>query len=147
MMDNVIPSRTGFINKYLGDGFMAVFRVPLENPQARRRAVEAGYELLRAVERVNETGEYPPTRIGIGLHAGEVVTGNIGTPQRREYTVIGEVVNIAARVEALNKEFGSQFLISSEVYEDVKDDVPDAKDLGSVTVKGSEATIEIYQLA
>lgn len=147
MMDNVIPSRTGFINKYLGDGFMAVFGAPLENPQARRRAVEAGYELLRAVERVNETGEYPPTRIGIGLHAGEVVTGNIGTPQRREYTVIGEVVNIAARVEALNKEFDSQFLISSAVYEDVKDDVPDAKDLGSVTVKGSEAPIEIYQLA
>ncbi|MAF09639.1 adenylate cyclase [Candidatus Poribacteria bacterium] len=147
MMDDLIPTRGGFINKYLGDGFMAVFGAPLANPEARHRAVEAGYELLRAVERVNETGEYPATRIGIGLHAGEVVTGNIGTPQRREYTVIGEVVNIAARVEALNTEFGSQFLISSAVYEDVRDDVPDAKDLGSATVKGSETPIEIYQLA
>lgn len=147
MMDNIIPGRAGFINKYLGDGFMAVFGAPLENPEARHRAVEAGYELLRAVERVNETGEYPPTRIGIGLHAGEVVTGNIGTPQRREYTVIGEVVNIAARVEALNKEFDSQFLISSAVYEGVQNDVPDAKNLGGVMVKGSEAPIGIYQLA
>ncbi len=146
-MDNIIPTRGGFINKYLGDGFMAVFGAPLENPDARARAVEAGYELLRAVERVNESGEYPPTRIGIGLHAGQVVTGNIGTPQRREYTVIGEVVNVAARVEALNKDFDSQFLISSAVFEDVKQGVPDAKDLGSVTVKGSEAPIDIYPLA
>ncbi len=146
-MNDIIPTRAGFINKYLGDGFMAVFGAPLENPEARLRAVEAGYELLRAVERVNGTGEYPPTRIGIGLHAGEVVTGNIGTPQRREYTVIGEVVNIAARVEALNRDFDSQFLVSSAVFEGVKQAVPDAKDLGSVVVKGSEAPIEIYQLA
>jgi adenylate cyclase len=141
-----VNANHGIVNKFLGDGFMAVFGAPLSDGHDCRNAVTASLEILGRLADLNAATELPPTRVGIGLHTGPAVTGTVGSDLRREYTVIGDVVNLAARVEQLNKEFGSQLLISEPVYAAV-DGAYDAEPLGVVSVRGHEAPIRLYRLA
>lgn len=142
---DILDRHGGIVNKFLGDGFLALFGAPLEASDAAHRAVAAGREMLTAMDRINAQTSWP-LRIGIGIHFGEVVAGNIGSPRRKEYTVIGDTVNFASRLEALNKEFGSQFLISASVREALGDDGEDAVALGEVTVRGYEQKVAVFQL-
>jgi adenylate cyclase len=146
-MIEIVNRHNGIINKFLGDGFMAVFGAPLSDGRDATNAVEAAREILARVNEETERGAILPTRVGIGLHAGEAVTGSIGSALRREYTVIGDVVNLAARIEKLNKEFGSQLLMSEMVWEELHDGGPDAVPIGNVQVRGREEPIQIYQIA
>lgn len=142
---DVLDRHGGIVNKFLGDGFLALFGAPLEAADAAHRAVAAGREMLTAMDHINAQTSWP-LRIGIGIHFGEVVAGNIGSPRRKEYTVIGDTVNFASRLEALNKEFGSQLLISASVREALGDDGVDAVALGEVTVRGYEQKVAVFQL-
>ncbi|MBR0715200.1 adenylate/guanylate cyclase domain-containing protein [Bradyrhizobium liaoningense] len=142
---DILDRQGGIVNKFLGDGFLALFGAPLAASDAAHRAVAAGREMLSAMEHINAESSWP-LRIGIGIHFGEVVAGNIGSPRRKEYTVIGDTVNFASRLEALNKEFGSQLLISSAVREALGDDGNDAVALGEVEVRGYEQPVAVYQL-
>lgn len=142
---DILDRRGGIVNKFLGDGFLALFGAPLEASDAAHRAVAAGRDMLTAMDHINAQTSWP-LRIGIGIHFGEVVAGNIGSPRRKEYTVIGDTVNFASRLEALNKEFGSQFLISASVHEALGDDGVDAVALGEVTVRGYEQKVAVFQL-
>ncbi|WP_454646065.1 adenylate/guanylate cyclase domain-containing protein [Bradyrhizobium liaoningense] len=142
---DILDRHGGIVNKFLGDGFLALFGAPLEASDAAHRAVAAGREMLSAMDRINAQTSWP-LRIGIGIHFGEVVAGNIGSPRRKEYTVIGDTVNFASRLEALNKEFGSQFLISASVREALGDDGDDAVALGEVEVRGYERKVPVFQL-
>jgi adenylate cyclase len=141
----ILDRHGGIVNKFLGDGFLALFGAPLQAEDPVHRAVAAGREMLDAMARINDGSSWP-LRIGIGIHFGEVVAGNIGSPRRKEYTVIGDTVNFAARLEALNKEFGSQFLISSAVRDALGKDCPDAVSLGEVPIRGYEQPMSIWQL-
>jgi adenylate cyclase len=141
----ILDRHGGIVNKFLGDGFLALFGAPLEAEDPVHRAVAAGRDMLDAMERINDGSSWP-LRIGIGIHFGEVVAGNIGSPRRKEYTVIGDTVNFASRLEALNKEFGSQLLISSAVRDALGKDCPDAVSLGEVPVRGYEAPMTVWQL-
>jgi adenylate cyclase len=142
---DILDRHGGIVNKFLGDGFLALFGAPLEAHDAAQQAVAAAREMLEANDRVNKTTSWP-LRIGIGVHFGEVVAGNIGSPRRKEYTVIGDTVNFAARLEALNKDFNSQFLISQAVRDALGEDCRDAVSLGEVQVRGYDKPMTVWQL-
>jgi adenylate cyclase len=146
-MIEIVNRHHGIINKFLGDGFMAVFGAPLSDGRDCANALEAAQEILTRVREEVEAGTILPTTVGIGLHAGEAVTGSIGSALRREYTVIGDVVNLAARIEKLNKRFDSQLLISEIVWQAVSDDQGKAVPMGQVEVRGREQAIQIYQVS
>ena len=133
----VVNRHRGVINQFLGDGFMATFGAPVQTGRECRDALAAARELIARVE----------TRVGIGLHAGDAVSGNIGTPERKQYSITGNVVILASRIEQLNKDFGSQLLVSREVLGHCGADAVDAAPLGPVHVKGREDPLEIYRIA
>ena len=107
----------------------------------------AARNLLKSIEILEKEKAIPPTRLGIGLHAGEAVVGNVGSEARRQYSVSGNVVIVAARIEQLNKEYGSQLLVSGEVLRGAGETPPANAALGRVTVKGREEPVELYRLA
>jgi len=148
-VDAVVKHR-GIVNKFLGDGFMAVFGAPVADENPCAAAVEAGLELLGRVDRLARDGRIPATRVGLGLHAGPAIVGNIGSAHRKEYTVIGDVVNVASRVEALNKPLGSQMLVTEEVWRAAglgatRGVTPSPRD--PIQIRGRETPVKILQLA
>jgi adenylate cyclase len=145
-MIEIVNRHHGVINKFLGDGFMAVFGAPLSDGADCLNGLEAAREILSRIEDEVAAARVLPTRVGIGVHSGEAVTGSIGSSLRKEYTVIGDVVNVASRIEQLNKQFGSQLLISEAVWQEVSDKF-NATPMGAVQVKGREAPIQVYQVA
>jgi adenylate cyclase len=141
----ILDRHGGIVNKFLGDGFLALFGAPFEAEDPAHRAVAAAREMLAAMERINSDSSWP-LRIGIGVHFGDVVAGNIGSPRRKEYTVIGDTVNFASRLEALNKDFNSQLLISSSVRDALGENGGDAVSLGEVPIRGYDKPMTIWQL-
>jgi adenylate cyclase len=150
VMVDVVMKYDGTLDKFVGDAIMTVYGAPLSRGAAEDawRAVQTAAEmrtrLAELQQRWRAAGK-PELRIGIGLNHGEVVVGNIGSPQRMEYTVIGDPVNVASRVEGLNKEFGTDILLTESVYELVKDRV-EVKRLEATAVKGREQKVNVYAL-
>jgi adenylate cyclase len=142
-----VNRHNGIVNKFLGDGFMAVFGAPVADDGACRHAVAAGLEIVDRVKAMSDGGEIAPTVIRIGLHAGEAVTGTVGSAERKEYTVIGDVVNLASRLEQLNKQFGSRLLASGAALEQLDGQRARATAHGEVQVRGHEQPIRVYELA
>jgi len=144
---DIVDRNGGIVNKFLGDGFLALFGAPFDDPDAARRAVTAAREMLTAINHQNKDSDWP-LRIGIGLHLGDVVAGSVGSPRRKEYTVIGDTVNFASRIEGLNKDFGSQLLISDAIHQAIGNDAgADAMSLGDVAVRGYEQPVRVWRLA
>jgi len=141
----IVDRHGGIVNKFMGDGFLALFGAPFEAPDATQHAVAAGREMLEAMTRNNEASSWP-LRIGIGVHFGDVVAGNVGSTRRKEYTVIGDTVNFASRLESLNREFDSQLLISAVVRDALGEACADAVSLGEVAVKGYEQPMAVWRL-
>ena len=142
----IVNRHQGIVNKFLGDGFMAVFGAPVSIGNSCQSALNAAREILAEVERASDAGEMPVTRVGIGIHAGEALVGNIGSLERREYTVIGDVVNVAFRIEQLNKEFGSKLLISEQVQQATGAAAP-TEIPASLQVRGRQTAVQVYKLA
>jgi adenylate cyclase len=114
----------GMVNKYLGDGFMAIFGTGELKSNHAQEAVTAGLEILLAVEALNRdlvARRREPLRIGIGIHSGPAIIGSIGSPQRLEFTAIGNTVNIASRIESLTKTVGKPMLITEAVRNLLRD--------------------------
>ena len=143
----IVNRRHGIINQFLGDGFMATFGAPLSSGNDCGNALAAARELVGRIAELSASGRIPPTRIGVGLHAGEAVCGNVGSPLRKQYSITGNVVILASRIEQLNKEYGSQILASAEVLTAAGAEPAGARALGPVPVRGRNEPIELYQVA
>ncbi len=147
-IEPIIAKYHGIVNKYIGDGLLAVFGEPVKNDEHALNAVLCGIEIIDKVSLLREKfikENKPVINIGIGVNTGEVFAGNIGTEERFEYTVIGDNVNLASRIESYNQILKTQFLISEYTYEHVKDRV-DVVKLSGVNIKGKSKPIDIYEV-
>jgi adenylate cyclase len=131
-MIEAIDRHGGFINKFLGDGFMAIFGAPLDDPIAACHAVEAAREILAEIDERGLSDGSWPLRVGIGLHLGSAVTGNVGSPRRKEFTAIGDTVNLASRLEQLTKEYPARLIVSDSMMTALGAAAGAARPLGAV---------------
>ena len=138
-----IEARGGIINKFLGDGFLAVFGVPAPLEQPAAAAVMSARELLEIVANLKQSSpRFGELDIGVAVRYGNVLSGLVGAANRREFTVIGDVVNLAFRMEQVNKEIGSRLVVSAEAA-GIKDSVP----FSEIPVRGRSLPVRLCRLA
>lgn len=146
-MIETVSTNGGIINKFLGDGFMAVFGAPLLEGNPCDKAMHTALQIVRQLDSEVSLGRLPPTRIGIGIHFGPALTGSIGSPRRKEYTIIGDTVNLAARIEQLTKQYDAQILVSQAVLNAKQDPSLRGEPIGEVSVRGRQAPMALHKLA
>lgn len=147
-MAECVRMHGGIVNKYVGDAILAVFNAPLPLDNHTQAGVACAFSMLRSLEELNAELRgrgVPEVRIGIGLHTGSVVAGNIGSRDRQEFTVIGDAVNTASRIEGLCKKFQVPLLVSEAVFA-VAGSGTTLKKLGFARVKGKADQLTIYGL-
>ncbi len=146
-MEGAVRAYGGIINKFIGDSLMAIFGTPINRlPNHAESAVWAAVELLRTLRLFNEEQERrgePTLRAGVGIASGLVVAGNVGGTERFEYTVIGNTVNVASRLESLTKTMGKPILLSAETAKAVADAIP-LRLLGEVHVRGKHDLVTVF---
>lgn len=140
-MIDIIQKYHGNVNQLLGDGFMATFGAPVSHGNDCDNAFLAAQEIVSELDTKNANSVHP-IRIGIGLHAGDVVAGNVGNEKRKQYSITGNPVIIASRIEQLNKKYSSQLIISKDVYSRLSEPKPDM-DFVEEYVKGRSAPVDI----
>jgi adenylate cyclase len=147
-MVNIVMDEGGVVDKYIGDAIMAVFGAPVPKPNDAVNAVRAAIRMRSALKDLNDrlaSRGMPELRTGIGIHTGEVVAGNIGSERRMEYTVIGDAVNLASRLESSTKELGVNVLISEDTYQLTRTAI-DARAVREITVKGRNKPVMTYEV-
>ncbi len=147
-MVSIVMQEGGVVDKYIGDAIMAVFGAPVPKPDDAKRAVRAAVRMRAALVTLNErlaTRGIAPLRTGIGLHTGEVIAGNIGSEERMEYTVIGDAVNLASRLESATKELGVDVLISEDTA-GFLDASLELRYVDEITVKGRKQPVKVYEV-
>jgi adenylate cyclase len=147
-MTLAIFKHRGMINDFVGDAVMAVFGAPVPDPEHAWNAVQSAIDMDRALTELNEKWKKAglvELRMGIGIHTGRVFAGNVGGRDRMKYTVIGDPVNVASRVEGLNKDLSTTLLVTEETLAVVGDRVR-ARDCGPVAVKGRVEKVRVYEV-
>lgn len=143
-----IDSHKGYLDKYLGDGLLVVFGAPVKVKEHAQHACLAALDFVNSLERVNEKlrkEELPQIDIGVGIHSGDAVVGNIGAAQRMEYSVIGDTVNVASRVERLTRDFDKKILLTQETVDLLSGEF-ELDSIGCHLVKGKKSEICLYEL-
>lgn len=148
----IINKYDGIVNKFLGDGLMAIFGAPHESEESALNTYKASIEILEIIEKIrqdqnNQHGDWN-LKVGIAIHTGEVITGNVGSKLRKEYTIIGDTVNTTSRIEQLNKKFNSEFLISDSTYKEITKHNLEINyiDIKKVILRGKTNPIIIYKI-
>lgn len=145
-MNEAIFEQRGTIDKFIGDAIMSFWGAPIREAQHADLAVTAAMEMHRRLKIVNQWLQergYPSIQIGIGINSGKVILGNIGSVQKLDYTIIGDNVNLASRLEGLTKQYGVTIVISEYTYEQLQHSMP-CYILDLVKVKGKQIPIRIY---
>jgi len=148
MTEKVFQQR-GSLDKYIGDAIMALFGAPVAEPRHAACACRAAIEMVRALQPLRESWRargIPSIDIGVGINTGPMVVGNMGSASRFNYTVVGDAVNLASRIEHLNKEYGTSILLSEYTYEPVKDEFRAAREVDMVRVRGRAQPVRLYEL-
>lgn len=153
-MTNIILEERGVIDKYIGDAIMAFWGAPLPDPDHAMRALLAALNMvsnLNDFNLQNRQNNVPEINIGIGLNSGEVIVGNMGSEKRFDYTVIGDDVNLASRLESLTKEYGVNIMVSEKTLELITPEQQKQhelifRELDRVKVKGKQKPIRIFEL-
>ena len=146
-MVDIVFAHEGVLDKYMGDMIMAVFGSVLQNADDPDNAVTVGNKMMTGLRELNArlaARGREPIRIGVGISTGQVVAGNIGSPKRLEYTVIGNRVNIAHRLEEANKFYGTSILFCSQTYARMKEQTP-VREIDLIRVRGMETPVAIYE--
>lgn len=147
VMADIILKHNGTIDKYIGDAIMAFWGAPVKTENHAEQAVLAGQEMLEGLKEVNQTlkglGFKHEVKIGIGINTGMATIGTIGSDKKKNYTVVGDAVNLSSRLESITKEQKTPLLFSEYTYAKIKDRIP-CKLVGNVTVKGREQSVDIY---
>jgi class 3 adenylate cyclase/CHASE2 domain-containing sensor protein len=147
-MTSIIRKNQGLVDKFMGDAIMAFWGAPLDQPDHAERACSSSLEMIDKLKELQKKWKkegIPSFDIGIGLNSGEAIVGNMGSSNRFDYTAMGDNVNIASRLEGLNKNYGTNIIISENTYKMVKDKFKTRK-LDVVQVKGKKKSIIIYEL-
>jgi adenylate cyclase len=145
-MTDLIFDSGGTLDKYLGDGIMALYGAPIARPDDALRATKTAMEMQRALATLNAnwvSRGQQPLRMGVGINTGPVTAGNIGSSRRMDYTVIGDAVNLASRL--CSNAAGGQILISESTFAILNADIP-AQRLEPIRVKGKETPVELYEI-
>jgi adenylate cyclase len=148
MTERVFAHR-GSLDKYIGDAIMAVFGAPLPAPQHASLACRAALDMVAELETMQAEWRrdgVPALDIGIGINTGPMIVGNMGSASRFNYTVVGDAVNLASRIEALNKSYGTNVLVSESTYERVRGEFPNAREIDQVQVRGRTQPVRLYEL-
>jgi class 3 adenylate cyclase len=141
-MVEILERHEGVVTQFQGDAILATFNVPVADPAHAANALAAACDMLDAVTVNRYQGE--TINIRVGINTGEVVAGAIGARGRLNYTVHGDAVNLAARLEALNKEYGSRLLLSQSTAAQIQRN--DLIKIGEATVRGQTTSIELYSM-
>lgn len=147
-MIETIFDHNGTLDKFLGDGMMVEFGAPLDDPEQEINALTAAIQMQKQIRILSEkwvSEGKPSLKIGVGIHTGQAVVGNIGSEKRMEYTAIGDTVNIAARLEEATKTMNAEILVSEETYKAVKDQFY-FENLGEIPLPGKEDKIKVYTI-
>ena len=147
-MSRIIRAHHGLVTRIMGDGIMSVFGALEQNPWHALDAVEAAVDMTQALEHYNEalrTRRFPGLRFGIGIHCGSVVAGVVGSEELLEFTVMGDVVNVASRIEGLTRQFDSDILITKEVRDRIGDRFR-LMEMHPVQLKGKSNYIDTWAL-
>ncbi len=142
----VIYDHRGTIDKYMGDCIMAFWGAPIKDENHARHGVQSAFEMLKAMEVLNSEfikKGWPPIKVGIGLNSGRVSVGNMGSEIRLAYTVMGDAVNLASRLEGITKEYGAAIIIGHETRLQLPDVI--AREVDKVRVKGKDIPVQIYE--
>ena len=147
-IEPIITKYNGVINKFIGDAVMAIFGEPIQDLNHPVNAVKCAYEMLKKVNQLQDKWLFegkPKIEIGIGINTGDAFVGNIGSETRLEYTVIGDTVNLASRIESYNKVYKTNFLISSSTYSYVSS-IADVIKISEVQIRGKSKKMDIYEI-
>jgi adenylate cyclase len=143
---NIINQHQGVVFQILGDGLMACFGSPVENVLHADMAFQASLKILNQVKQSSEDAVIPATKVGIGLHSGLMVTGNIGNENRKQFSISGTPVIVASRIEQLNKKYGTQLLISEQVYSQIVKGKLPITYIGEEPLRGIGVPVKIYKV-